>query len=217
MKIKIMMGLFLTITLTVQAAPEDVRFGGGSFDGWDRYVMIKSPRLDGALVSLSSATNQTFDFTATPTLTAVTIEVEEPADVITNGGTIRLTVPSDWACRFDTGVSVSFSGDAAGKVGAANYMDGGRILSIPVTSNFTTNDTLIITGLRLIDLRLVSPDTKRLELDFDGDGLRDIYDLYNLTVRALWAGGFYDGWDYDMMADSVELRPAAVGSIFMIK
>ncbi len=204
--------LLLAAITTVRAVPEDVRFGGGSYDGWGRDTMTESAVLGGvvALVSLSSGANQTFDFTATPSLAALTIEAEEPAGTMTNGGTIRVTVPAGWACRFDTGASVSFSGDAAGKVGAATYTDGGRTLSIPVTSTFVANDTLIVSGLRLEDLRLVSPDTKWLELDFDGDGTRDVYDLYTLQVRALWPGGAYDGWGRYAMAESAGLGGALV-------
>jgi hypothetical protein len=208
---------FLLAATTAWAAPEDARWSGGSFDGWDRYTMTNSAGLGGALVSLSSGTAQTFDFTATPTLAALTIEAEDPAGTITNGGTIRLTVPAAWACRFDTGASVSFSGDAAGKVGAASYTDGGRTLSIPVTATFVAADTLIVSGLRLADLRLVSPDTKQLELDFTGDGARDVYDTYALTVRALWPGGSYDGWDRYAMAESAGLQPAAQGTVFTIR
>ncbi len=208
--------LFAAIA-TVRAAPEDARFGGGAFDGWGRCAMTESAVLGGvvALVSLSSGANQTFDFTATPSLAALTIEAEEPAGTMTNGGTIRVTVPAGWACRFDTGASVSFSGDAAGKVGAATYTDGGRTLSIPVTSTFVANDTLIVSGLRLEDLRLVSPDTKWLELDFDGDGTRDVYDLYALQVRALWPGGAYDGWGRYVMTESEELTEP--GTVLIIR
>jgi hypothetical protein len=66
-------------------------------------------------------------------------------------------------------------------------------------------------------LRLVSPDTKQLELDFTGDGARDVYDLYGLTVRALWPGGAYDGWDRYAMAASAGLQPAAQGTVFTIR
>lgn len=211
------LGLLLAAATAVGAEPEDARFGGGSFDGWDRYAMTESAGLGGALMSLSSGTNQTFDFTATPTLAALTIEAEDPEGTITNGGTMRLSVPTAWACRFDTGATVSLSGNASGKVGAASYTDGGRTLSIPVTITFLAGDTLVVSGLRLADLRLVSPDTKQLELDFTGDGARDKYDDYSLTVRALWPGGAYDGWDRYAMAASAELKAAASGSVITIR
>lgn len=200
------------------AAPEDVRFGGGSFDGWDRNTMTNSALLGGANVSLSSGTGQTFDFTAAyGALATATITATDPGTAMTNGGTIRLTVPAAWAaCRFDTGASVTLVTTGAGKVGAASYTDGGRTLSIPVTNSFVALDTLTVAGLKLVDLRLVAAGVANLELDFDGDGARDVYDTYALTVRALWPGGSYDGWDRYAMAESKELT-AARGTVITIQ
>ncbi len=209
---------FLVAVAAAHAGPEDVRFSGGSYDGWDRYAMAASAGLGGALVSLSSGTHQVFDFTAAnPTLAHLTIWAEDPSGTITNGGTMRISVPAAWACRFNTGASVSFSGSAAGKVGASTYTDGGRTLSIAVTDSFVADDTLIVSGLRLEDLRLVPADTKSLELDFDGDGARNVFDMYALTVRALWPGGSYDGWDRDAMVASLSLEPVPTGTTILLR
>lgn len=214
--VTLMLG-FLFAAVVVEAAPADVRFGGGAFDGWDGCVMTGLEGLGGAMVSLSSGLDQVFDFTDTPALADLTISAEDPAGTITNGGTLRLTVPETWACRFDTGAAVSFSGNASGKVGATSYTDGGRTLSIPVTANFITDDTLVVSGLRLADLQLISPDTQSLELDFDGDGGRDAYDNRSLTVRALWPGGSYDGWDCAALAELAELAPVPSGTTFIFR
>lgn len=199
------------------AAPEDARFSGGSYDGWDRDVMAEAASLGGALVSFSSGTAQTFDFTtASGALATLTIHAEEPQGTIANGGTIRVTVPAAWACRFDTGAVVTLGGNAAGKVGAASYEDGGRTLGIEVSANFANGDTLTIAGLRLVDLRLVSPGAASLELDFTGDGARDVYDEYALTLRALWPGGSYDGWDTYLMAEAASLESVR-GTLIMMR
>lgn len=211
------MALLLAAAVTAHADPGDERFFGGSYDGWDRDVMAASAGLGGVLVSLSSGTDQIFDFTATPALAALTIEVEDPGEAITNGGTMRISVPAAWVCRFDTGYPVSFSGDAAEKVSAASYTDGGRTLSIPVTTTFVAGDTLVVSGLRLADLRLVPAGAQSLELDFNGDGTRDVYDTYALTVRALWPGGSYDGWDRYAMAESASLGPVPKGTVLMFR
>ncbi len=213
----LVLGLLFSV-VAARTEPEDVRFSGGAYDGWDRDAMSVSAGLAGALVSLSSGAHQVFDFTeVNPALADLTIWTEDPAGAITNGGTMRISVPADWVCRFDTGAGVSYSGDADGKIEAATYTDGGRTLSIPVTADFVANDTLIVSGLRLVDLRLVPADTKSLEFDFDGDGERDVYDDYSLTVRALWPGGPYDGWNRDVIAESASLDPAPKGTVIMFR
>ena len=212
----IAVGVLLS-AVAAQAAPEDARFYGGSYDGWDRCAPTNFAGLGGALVSLSSGTNQLFDWTqAGPALASVTIAATDPAGTITNGGTMRLSVPAAWLCRFDAGSLPTYSGNAAGKVGAASFSGDGRTLLIPVTQNFVASDTLTISGLKLADLRLVSADTQRLELDFTGDGVRDLYDLCTVQVRVQWPGGAYDGWDRQITADYASLISRR-GTIFRMR
>ncbi len=211
------MVLLLVVTTVAHAAPGDERFLGGSYDGWDRDVMAASAGLGGALVSLASATDQTFTWNeANPALAMLTIEAEDPAGTITNGGAMRVTVPAAWVCRFDTGVSVTYGGDAAGKVGAASFLDGGRTLNIPVTADFTAGDTLTLSGLKLLDLALCSAGIQRLELDFTGNGSRDVYDGNTLALTVPWPGGSYDGWDQYALAESASLDATRRGTVFML-
>jgi len=214
----IMIGMVLFATLTAaRAAPGDERFCGGSYDGWDRDVMAASAGLGGALVSLASGTDQTFTWNAAnPALAVLTIEAEDPAGTITNGGAMRVTVPAAWACRFDTSVSVTYGGDAAGKVGAASFLDGGRTLNIPVTADFIAGDTLTLSGLKLLDLALCPSGTQWLELDFTGDGTRDVYDGNSLALTVPWPGGSYDGWDRYVLAESASLDATRRGTVFML-
>ncbi len=186
-------------------------FKGGSYDGWDRCVMTNNVGLGGALVTLSSGSNQLFDWTqAGPALAMLTIAAEDPAGTITNGVTMHVSVPAAWRCRFDTNVTLTYGGGAQTKVGAASFSGDGRTLLIPVTTTFVAADTLTVSGLKLADLRLVPADTKYLELDFDGDGNRDVYDLYTVQVRVKWDGGSYDGWDRCVMTNNVGLGGALV-------
>ncbi|MFO7534944.1 MAG: hypothetical protein R6X19_04555, partial [Kiritimatiellia bacterium] len=147
------MGLVLALGLSAGATwaeTGDERFSGGSYDGWDRNVMVAAKGLGGPLVSLSSGSEQPFDWKETaPALALVTIEAEDPQGMITNGGTIRLSVPAEWACRFDTTAAPPLGGDAAGRVGTAGFTDEGRTLAIPVTSDFADGDTLTVSGLKL--------------------------------------------------------------------
>lgn len=200
------------------AATGDARFRGGSYDGWDRYAMAKSAGLGGALVSLASGTDQTFVWTeANPALAMLTITAEDPAGTITNGGTMRLTVPAAWGCRFDTGTAVAYGGNATGKVAAATFSDGGRTLSIPVTADFTADDILTLSGLKLLDLALCSAGVQRLELDFTGNGVHDVYDGNALTLTVPWPGGSYDGWDRYATAEYTSLTPPAKGTMISVR
>lgn len=211
-------GLALLVSAAAWAAPGDERFRGGSYDGWDRDVMAASAGLGGALVSLASGTDQMFAWTqANPALAMLTIDVTDPDGKITNGITMHVTVPPAWACRFDISAGVTYGGNADGKVDPATFSDGGRTLEIPVKDDFTAGDTLTLSGLKLLDLALCSAGIQRLELDFTGNGLRDVYDQYALTLTVPWPGGSYDGWDRYAMAESASLDPVPKGSVIMFR
>jgi hypothetical protein len=213
------MGMAL-LAVGAWAAPGDERFSGGSYDGWDRNVMTNNVGLGGALVSLSSGSNQLFDWTqAGPALAMLTIAAEDPAGTITNGVTMHVSVPAAWRCRFDTGVTPTLGGGAASKVntGAVSFSGDGQTLLIPVTNTFVATDTLTVSGLKLADLRLVPADTQRLELDFTGDGVRDVYDGFAVQVRVKWDGGSYDGWDRQATAEYASLAPTPAGTVILIR
>jgi hypothetical protein len=205
------------LAVRTAAGSAEARFDGGSFDGWDQVATARSVGLGGALVTLSSGAPQVFDFTAAAALAAVVIWAEEPQGTITNGGVIRLSVPAAWACRFDEGAVVALASNAAAKVDAPYYEAGGRALAIPVKADFTDGDTLAVSGLRLTGLRLVPPGEAPLELDFDGDGERDVNDIYSLAVRALWPGGHLDGWDTVALALSVGIAPPPRGTLIKVE
>lgn len=210
-----MMALFLSAAGAF-GAPEDVRFYGGSYDGWDRQAMAQALGLGGAMVTFSSGTDQVFNWSeVSASLAMLTLEAESPQSTITNGGTIRISVPALWRCRFDTSATPSIAGDAAGKVGSTSFSGDQRTLLIPVTANFADADTLTISGLKLADLRLVPAGTASLELDFTGDGVRDVYDIYPIQLRVTWSGGSYDGWDRQTLADYANLT-VQQGTIFKI-
>jgi len=188
-------GLFLSAA-TVFGTEGDDRFYGGSYDGEGSAMMQHARALDdGPQVSLWSAPGQVFDWTAGSTaLATLTVAVWEPHGAVTNGGTLRVNVPTAWQCRFDAGAAAAFGGSAASKVGAASYSGDGRILTIPVTADFVDNDTLTIAGLKVANLRLSRAGTQWLGLDFEGNTAQDVCDEYALTVNAiLWRGGAYDG------------------------
>lgn len=221
MKAKIL-GLALGLGLaavTVFGQADTNRWHGGSYDGWDLRDMTNYGGLGLTVtVTLSSGSNQQFDWTqANPALAALTITATEPAGTITNGGMLRVSVPSAWPCRFDTNAAVSYGGGAAGKVSAASYSGDGRTLQIPVTANFVAADTLTVSGLKLADLRLVPAGTARLELDFMGTTAADVLDLYTVQVHVPWRGGGYDGWDAVDAVDYTRVGPLTPVTIFIFE
>ncbi len=181
----------------VYALRLSVQHRGGFYDGWDRQTMPAVVGLGGAMVSFSSGTDQTFLWTQSAgPLTTATITATDPAGMITNNGTIRVSVPSAWACRFDTNATLSFASNGASKVSASiSYVNGGRTLVIPVTGDFAPGDALTVGGLKLLDLALCRAGAQKLELDFNGDGLTDVNDAFALNLSVLHLGGEYDGWD----------------------
>jgi hypothetical protein len=215
--------VFLFAALTTRAVDWSTNlpcFHGGSYDGWDRDVMTEAQGLGGASVSLSSGTNQTFAWTeANPALATLTLWAEDPAGTITNDGTIRVSMPDGSGCRFDTGVSVTYGGDAndEGKVGGAAFSGDGRTLEIAVTGDFVADDTLTVSGLKLVDLALCPAGSYYLELDFTGDGVTDVSDDYAMTVTVTWPGGSYDGWDRDVMTEFATLEYGSVGTVLILR
>lgn len=179
------------------SAPED-RFQGGSYDGWDRNGMTNATGMGYTLVTLSSGTNQVFGWVQSPAiLLPLSIMVETPGDMLTNNGTFCIGLPPSFEIRFDTNSTMTYSGSAAGKVGAAIFIDAGRTIRIPVTANFAANDKLVVSGLALTNLEITRPVTDRLVLDVSGDGSWGIVDFNTLQLRVSWPGGSRDGWCSD--------------------
>jgi hypothetical protein len=191
---------------------------GGFYDGWDQAAMTSVSSLGGGEVSFSSGNDQTFLWTQVRgALATVTITATDPAGTMTNGGTIRVSVPTAWACRFDAGAAPAFTGNAADKVNAAgaSYTDGGRTLVLPVIADFEAGDALGIGGMKLLDLALCPAGSQKLELDFDGDGLSDVSDTYTLDLSVPHPGGGYDGWSFSGMATYRNI--VLSGTMFMVR
>ncbi len=205
------LGIVLTAAAGAQATEWSTNlpcFYGGDYDGWDMQTNAAAQYLGDDIVTLSSGTNQDFLWT-TPSaaLTSLAITVVSYSTApITNGTLLRISVPAAWSqSAFDPGSAAALSGGAAGKVGAPYFTNDQRTLAIPVTSAFASNDTLVVDGLKLVDLRLAPTDPANLELAFS-DNPRDLYDEYPLQVHTTWAGGDYDGWDAVALDEAMSLH-----------
>lgn len=193
-----------------------VCFRGGSYDGWGECVTTNSIGLGGGVLTLSSGADQSFAWSdAEADLAAFTITVVESGvpPAVTNGGALRISVPSGWQCRFSPAVTApAFGGSAAGKVNSSvSYSGNGDSLIVTAVSAFDEGDILTIDGLKLLDMALCSPGPRRFELEFTGDGQRDAYDQCLTSITVSWPGGFYDGWDSCMPDDPMHFwKPRGV-------
>ncbi len=185
-------------------------FKGGLYDGWDMFTMNAYSTLGGAVVTLASESDQFFVWNQqTPVpLEPIAIETEDPKDAFKAGTRVTLLMPAKWLSRFDQSSTLSFSGDAAHKIGACSFSGDGRALHINIISDFAAHDALVLSGLRLIDLHLAPHGSARLGLDFDDDGTADAHDACVLDVSVCWDGGSYDGWNSRAAAEyELLLRP----------
>ncbi len=205
---------FALATTPARAADEDDRFLGGSYDGYSSCVMPTPVKPSPVKVSLSSGTVQLFDFIEIPFLQPLTITAQNPQNSITVGNDMNISVPAAWQCKFDANSTAVISGDAAAKVGTPVYANGDRALSIPVVSDFTPGDSIVISGLRLLDLRFVPSGARQLELDFNGDGICDVHDSFSIWVCTRWRGGAYDGWASDVTPTEQGVGP--IGTVLFI-
>ncbi len=123
-------------------------------------------------------------------------------------------LPAAWQFSFDKSHSGSFGG-VAGKVGEPYYSDDGRCFRIPVTNDFEDGDILVVGDLCLLDLALCRTGVENLALDFDGDGVSDVYDSATIQINVAWEGGSCDGWNIDIMSDYSDV--ARKGSLIMFR
>ena len=196
-------------------------FQGGPYDGWDRQGMISAAGLSDTQITFSSATNQVLVWTHPQgVLTTLTIRVVNPGSpiAITNGGSLRVSLPSVWACRFNTGATLSFASNAAAKINTSvSYAEGDRTLVVPVTADFLAGDTLTITGLRILDLALGRPESQRLGLDVDSTAGPDLYDTFTLTLSVPQPGGSQDGWARAVASAFEKVWRLMGGSVFLFQ
>ncbi len=144
---------------------------GNNTDGGDTECWIIVP----SNPQIAMTESQTFFIgqTATPLNVITVYDAINP--VITAVDDIRITIATSttnflWA---DTGFTfLNISGTAAGKVDLVpTYTDGFATVVIDVTSDFESEDTLIISGLTATSFSSVSTTTSALALHLDGDSV----------------------------------------------
>ncbi len=128
--------------------------GGATTDTDNRTKRIGAP-------TLSSAANQTFIVGQAATAASnPTITEDNNITTITAANDLRITIPATFNMTWDTTVTtVTLSGSAASNVSTTlmAYEDSNRTLVLNVTSDFQSQDTLTISGLRFTNFTAVSP------------------------------------------------------------
>jgi hypothetical protein len=142
---------------------------GTSIDSGNNACWIFNPDI----AALSSEANQVFTYNqATTTMSTLTItDGITPSITIANG--IRIIIATTTAnMRFDTtNLTPTFGGSAAGKVSSAiSYTGNGEMLFIPVTTNFSTLDTLTISNLAFTNFNSVNVPASALGVRVSGMG-----------------------------------------------
>jgi hypothetical protein len=208
--------LFLAVNIAA-GAESDARFFGGDGDGHGGAALEHARSLDGGpQVSLWSASLRTFLWTdADVALEPVSIGAWEPLSMVTNGGVLKICVPSNWQCRFDPDAVIAVGGVAADKIGAPSFATDGRALLLPVSEDFAAGDVVTVTGLKIVDLHLCRAGTRWLELFFTDGAVADVYDECWLQSRVLLFGGSYDHWGTATSDPSVFYVPG--GSIISVR
>jgi hypothetical protein len=124
-----------------------------------------------AVATLSSAAHQTFSVGQASTAAATITVTDSSTPTITAAQDIRIRIPPGLSMTFDTAVtSVTLGGTAAGKVNATGltYEDSNKTVRLNVTSDFSSGQTLTITGLKFTNFTAVS--TQNLQLVVSGSG-----------------------------------------------
>jgi len=123
--------------------------------------------------TLSSAANQTFSVGQAATAASnMTVIEDGNATTIKTGTGLRIRIPASLNMTWDTTVTtVTLSGSASGRVSTTlgAYEDSNQTLVLNVTSNFQTDDTLTISGLKFANFTAVSP-ANNLQLVVSGAG-----------------------------------------------
>lgn len=190
-------------------------YTGGAGDCWSMGAMTNDVHLGGAVVTLSSAANQSFSRGYAPVAISTITIADDITPGIKNGTPIAVRIPADFAMTWDeTDLTPTFGGTAAGKVGAISYTNSNKRLVIAVTMDFVANDTLTISALSFKNH--LGYGSARLELDFDNDGAADAQDDTTITILGVFqCGGLGDSYAFDEMSyDKLLLRS---GTIFIIR
>ncbi|MCG8569899.1 MAG: hypothetical protein MJB14_07140, partial [Spirochaetes bacterium] len=161
----------VTVTLTTDGTNGSDNFGAGADDTITIDFQTNPPP------TMSSSGNMTFTVGDPATaINVITITNSPVTNSITTGNDISIQIPAGLDCIFNPAANTpTFGGTASGNVaGTVTFSGGNKIMTIDVTTNFATNDTLTIDGLQF--QTFASESSGSLTMSYDGGSTYSVTD-----------------------------------------
>jgi hypothetical protein len=161
-----------------------VKADGALLDGYSNYAAIT---VNPIAASFSSVADQQFSVgQATTSISAITV-TDAATPVITTTNDIRIKIAtSSVNMKWDTtDTTATLAGTASAKVSpTVSYESNGTVLVVNVTSNFTGNDTLIISDLSFAQFVTANTATSALSMYANGTsvGVADGVDNRSIAI-----------------------------------
>jgi parallel beta-helix repeat protein len=150
-----------------------------------------------AVISLSSAANQTFQVGDPPTdVSTITITDDATNATIKTGGLIQLEIPSGFNMTWDTSVTTAVIGGTTKVNTSVTYSGANKIVYLQANTDFLPGESFTVSGLKFTNFTDISSasslrlntdffastyDDKTIEIiaatvDSDGDGMPDSWE-----------------------------------------
>ncbi len=147
-----------------------------------------------AVMSLSSAANQSWNVAASATgMSSATIR-DDASPSITAANDIRIRIPAGFPAAWNTAVvTATLGGSGAGKVSTTvSFENSGQVLVLNVTSNFAAGDQLTVAGLQFTSFTATAA-ASNLELVVSGSPAGATADADDKTIRVIDRYGISSG------------------------
>lgn len=143
--------------------------------------------------TFSSGSNQTLTVgSGTTAINTMTITDASSTATITATNDIRIRIPTTLNMLWDTtDTTATIGGGASAKVSTTvSYEESGKVLVLNVTSNFSTSDSITVSGLSFVSFTGATKATA-LTLDAGNDGGGESTDSFTKTISASTAASVY--------------------------
>jgi hypothetical protein len=181
-------------------------YDGGTGDGWG-LSNSSDTSLGGPRINFTSQAIQSFFVADSATVISPITISQEAASGITALNDIRIRIPSDLAMNWDTTDTTATITDVAqAKVSSTVSYPDNKTLLIDVTSDFSSGDAIVISGLAFKDFTATS--TGKLSLDIFNSSIKQYWDINDKLIGVTYTFG--DGWAYDVSRSRCLTPPAII-------